>query len=337
MTEYMVRKLDGFLPHSNELTFLKVPSRRGSRGNVVFLAFDVGQQEPSFVVKIARDGRASNDLVREARILVTLEKIGRNCEEVRDTVPRLVHFDPNEGFLVETCLNGKKLRGEYDNITDLCVPKVQHLLNNVSLWLDEFHQSSSDITDVLQETAGTRAQMSLVRAIYEEKFEEIERSEYLCSLFEQNLSEIPDPSVVCHGDFNPYNILIADRRVSGVYDWEDWLLGHPLLDRFHCVTVMIGHLPYKDIQQFPDRVARFLRSDSIHSGPRRVVNRFVTDPAEKWGYNIDYVNHYYAVYLFEMMEKEIKRADSAAMLMWRKLLVHYLKRLERNQPGLILG
>jgi aminoglycoside phosphotransferase (APT) family kinase protein len=337
MNSWLLQKLDGVLPDLEELTFLKVPSRPGNRGNVVFLVFTAHQQGPRFVVKLARDGRASNSLDREVCILRALAQVTLNSRGLCDTIPRVVYYDVDEGVLVETSLAGRKLRGEFGSIAELDSPGFQLLLDDVSSWLDEFHQVGLAIGDTLQDSPDVRYETSLLQAIYGREFEELERLEYLASLLEKTLDVARVPSLVCHGDFNPYNILVSNHRVGGVYDWEDWVLADPLLDRFHFVTVTIGHLPYRDIHQFPDRVAQFLLSGGLCAPVGDLVERFLARPVSGWGYDVDYINHYYAVYLYRMMKKEIRRADSDSMLAWRKLLILYLRRLERNQPGLLSG
>ncbi len=38
------------------------------------------------------------------------------------------------------------------------------------------------------------------------------------------------PTVICHGDFGPQNVLVAGATVSGLLDLEDARIGDPLLD-----------------------------------------------------------------------------------------------------------
>lgn len=40
----------------------------------------------------------------------------------------------------------------------------------------------------------------------------------------------PEPRAVCHGDFHPYNILIADDGVTGVLDWPHAIVADPAFD-----------------------------------------------------------------------------------------------------------
>jgi aminoglycoside phosphotransferase (APT) family kinase protein len=40
----------------------------------------------------------------------------------------------------------------------------------------------------------------------------------------------PEPRAVCHGDFHPYNILMAGGRVTGVLDWPNALVADPAFD-----------------------------------------------------------------------------------------------------------
>jgi aminoglycoside phosphotransferase (APT) family kinase protein len=38
------------------------------------------------------------------------------------------------------------------------------------------------------------------------------------------------PAVICHGDFHPFNILVADERIAGVVDWSGVIIADPALD-----------------------------------------------------------------------------------------------------------
>jgi aminoglycoside phosphotransferase (APT) family kinase protein len=45
-----------------------------------------------------------------------------------------------------------------------------------------------------------------------------------------NLPAPAQPEVICHGDFHPLNIMVADGRLSGVIDWANVVLGEPTYD-----------------------------------------------------------------------------------------------------------
>ncbi len=51
------------------------------------------------------------------------------------------------------------------------------------------------------------------------------------------------PTVVCHGDFGPQNVLVLDGRVSGLLDLEDARLGDPLLDAAWWAWLVRAHTP----------------------------------------------------------------------------------------------
>jgi aminoglycoside phosphotransferase (APT) family kinase protein len=48
----------------------------------------------------------------------------------------------------------------------------------------------------------------------------------------------PGPRVVCHGDFHPLNLMIADGRVSGLLDWSHVLLADPEYDIAYCAQLL---------------------------------------------------------------------------------------------------
>jgi len=40
----------------------------------------------------------------------------------------------------------------------------------------------------------------------------------------------PEPRAICHGDFHPYNILMAGNQVTGVLDWPHTIVADPAFD-----------------------------------------------------------------------------------------------------------
>jgi prepilin-type processing-associated H-X9-DG protein len=40
----------------------------------------------------------------------------------------------------------------------------------------------------------------------------------------------PEPRAICHGDFHPYNIVMADGHVAGVLDWPHAIVADPAFD-----------------------------------------------------------------------------------------------------------
>jgi aminoglycoside phosphotransferase (APT) family kinase protein len=48
----------------------------------------------------------------------------------------------------------------------------------------------------------------------------------------------PAPRAVCHGDFHPYNILMADGRPTGVLDWPHAIVTDPAFDVATTLTIL---------------------------------------------------------------------------------------------------
>jgi aminoglycoside phosphotransferase (APT) family kinase protein len=56
---------------------------------------------------------------------------------------------------------------------------------------------------------------------------------------------LPEPRAVCHGDFHPFNILMADGGVTGVLDWPHAIVADPAFDV--ATTLIILRLVPMDI------------------------------------------------------------------------------------------
>jgi aminoglycoside phosphotransferase (APT) family kinase protein len=76
----------------------------------------------------------------------------------------------------------------------------------------------------------------------------------------RNASEETQPSVICHGDFHPLNILIGNGQVSGVIDWPWVRIAPPEYDVGATIAI---------ITQGPVDVPGFLR------GAGNVVRRWI--------------------------------------------------------------
>ena len=70
----------------------------------------------------------------------------------------------------------------------------------------------------------------------------------------------PGPPVICHGDFHPRNLLVADGRLSGVVDWPNTLVAEAELDVAATLNIL-RHVPL-DLASLPSGIrtlARFAR------------------------------------------------------------------------------
>jgi aminoglycoside phosphotransferase (APT) family kinase protein len=62
----------------------------------------------------------------------------------------------------------------------------------------------------------------------------------------------PEPRAVCHGDFHPYNILMADGGVTGVLDWPHAIVADPAFDV--ATTLVILKLVPMKVAALPARL-----------------------------------------------------------------------------------
>jgi uncharacterized protein (TIGR02172 family) len=74
----------------------------------------------------------------------------------------------------------------------------------------------------------------------------------------QRLEQLPDDTVICHGDFHPENIILNDKRAV-VIDWVDATAGHPLADVTRTALILDSIEPTTG-NRFLSAFARLARS-----------------------------------------------------------------------------
>jgi aminoglycoside phosphotransferase (APT) family kinase protein len=67
----------------------------------------------------------------------------------------------------------------------------------------------------------------------------------------------PGPPVICHGDFHPRNLLVADGRLTGVVDWPNALVADAEFDV--AATLNILRFVPVDLMAMPKVVSLFVR------------------------------------------------------------------------------
>lgn len=78
---------------------------------------------------------------------------------------------------------------------------------------------------------------------------------------QENRSPEPERLSICHGDFHALNILVKDRKVSGVLDWSGFLIADPILDVAYTVlltTIAAKHL--MPINNWQELIAAYLEA-----------------------------------------------------------------------------
>lgn len=69
----------------------------------------------------------------------------------------------------------------------------------------------------------------------------------------ENRPDEKEHLVICHGDFHYLNILITDKKVSGIIDWSSFLIADPVLDIANTIviiTMVSKHLLPSAIKSF---------------------------------------------------------------------------------------
>ena len=110
------------------------------------------------------------------------------------------------------------------------------------------------------------------------------------------------PMTYIHGDFNPHNILIDNKKLR-IFDWEDSSVNLPFIDVFHFFTVSSFSVAFD-------------RSDRKLSMEERYRRHFLNEIAKilsqiQHGYKFSNLNDFfvpsYIFYLTHMAVTEIKR------------------------------
>jgi len=208
------RPLHDFVEESG-LTSLMLGSSKDPNAKVTILLVSERSGHPVFAVKIATTDAAAIAVEAEARLLLTLQR----TTGLTGTLPQVVELVEHRGrsALVMTALPGTPMLGTYF--------RARHTASRLTVscdftaadgWLRMFHRETRQGKAPLELDGGMTARLRSRFVADPMLGEDIGRLDDILARLRQ---DVVSRSAV-HGDFWFGNLLIADRGISGVVDWE---------------------------------------------------------------------------------------------------------------------
>jgi hypothetical protein len=214
LEEYLRERWDilGWKPRPPaEFAFL-VQSRR----RVIVFVLDKDERELGLVAKLSRDPSSARRTHQEAKILQVLGEI--LPDGLKQTVPRVIHLEEFCGRLLgfEGPLSGRPMPLL---VRDGAIPQYADPFYAVYRWLMDFQ--SHGITGNLC-LAPLTLQARLIQPVQSSLEAAGMDHPVLQKSVDQahSLEGLTLPTLFCHGDLHPSNVLLSGGRVSGVVDWE---------------------------------------------------------------------------------------------------------------------
>lgn len=193
-----------------------------------------------FVIKVPRDPKFNDFVVKEGENLINLQTDLNNKSSILKSIPQFVrstYFGSSQAMIISG-IEGQ-LMARWINKKN-----YQNGLTKAANWLAEFHtltkrsssfQINSDTIDLI---FGKVPDLSWYENFDGPRIRALkERYEFLQNSIKQQLLKIDDlriPLSMVHGDFNLNNILITNNNICGVIDWgESNQQALPFEDLFH--------------------------------------------------------------------------------------------------------
>jgi aminoglycoside phosphotransferase (APT) family kinase protein len=192
----------------------------------IFVVFQAGQDNPSFVIKMARTPESNDRLVNEQEALSALQ------QESLDGIvgaprPIFTGVSSDLRFLCETAVRGTPLRSRTTGLIDL--PRVHVVVDRLTeLGAASAKPSMAPPADVAED----------LRALFDRFVEFYRPSRRTSAFLERQIDRIRVaeglPLVFQHGDAGTWNVLVTEEGGVGLLDWEAANPhGIPLWDLFY--------------------------------------------------------------------------------------------------------
>lgn len=172
-------------------------------------------------VKVFKEDYPKTDVLYEALINARIEDTGLNIPKIQE----VSKIDGNWAISME-CIEGKTL---YDLIKDDPENKETYINKMVDIQL-EVHSKKVPLLNKLKDKLKT--QIKSIKSIDDTK-----RYDLLT-----RLESMPKHTKLCHGDFNPKNILIKDDKIF-IIDWIDATQGNASADVANTYLLLCLELP----------------------------------------------------------------------------------------------
>lgn len=226
-------------PAGNQPTVaVHVGGARSNQKAVVFLG-DTSRPAPEFVTKVPLAPDAAEGILREARVLRFL----REHESIARGVPRILHEDPVSGIASQEFVRGRMPGYELG-------PKHLDLLCGLAE-----HRECVSLSSRVEQMVSSFSD----HLVYQIR-ESTQASEFL-----RQMSELPSiPSVVTHGDFNPWNLLYRPDGSLAALDWEYGdTRGLPTVDLVQLLVTIAHRARRQDVPGCHAAVGHALNSASM--------------------------------------------------------------------------
>jgi hypothetical protein len=315
----MIVELVGKNVLDDRVDILKVPSRDSL---VVFL-FSGKRRKPVLLLKSPKDPTNGKLIAREARNLEQIGKYLDDCE-FRDRIPRLFVFDGKS--IVTNVIDGIILSQQLATTVRNVLSKKNVLMLSIVEWLINYHKKTFLRTVSVDEYVKdylipikNEKQARFTPAL-EEVWESAVRRL-------RRIRNVVVPISLCHGDFNPYNILVYGEEISGVIDWTDLHENIPLIDFYNFITMIICSLPHRDYSEIIDRFKAFYGHDNFNR-ERGIYFRLLQDFNASLNIPAELNENIYQIHLILMALKWEK--DTIPHARWEDIARFYLSEILKD-------
>jgi aminoglycoside phosphotransferase len=245
-----------------------IGASKDPNAKITVLMLAAGDTRPTVAVKAPTTAVAEAAVVAEIALLRALhERI--EDDQLLATIPRVVELIDFRGAaaMATTALAGTPMTTLYHRWRHLSRPaSVTTDFHAVGAWLAWFQQATIGPVQALEMDGGT------VRRLHDRFREEADigaLSDRLRRIHDR-LRRSSAPRTAVHGDLWYGNVLVRDRTISGVVDWE--------------AGASVGE-PLRDLVRFPLIYALYL---DRHTRPGRPVAGHPGLRAGSWGTGIEY-------------------------------------------------
>lgn len=163
----------------------------------------------------------------------------------RQTVMKVFHSGYKKADVLNEALNQARIED-----TDIAIPKIISVAKLDEKWVitSEFikgktlsqlmQENPEEMEKYLEAFVDTQIHMHdqeppLLNKLNDKLDREIEKSELNATTryeLRMRLETLPGPSCICHGDFNPSNIIVTDKNEYYILDWSHVSTGNKLAD-----------------------------------------------------------------------------------------------------------
>jgi aminoglycoside phosphotransferase (APT) family kinase protein len=286
------RKL-GLKGEPAKISFVKMGGRQDRFSSVPFACFLDDGDRPAFYIKFPRDPASYRQLKAEFENLRAIRDKAKS-KTIRDSVPVPIWYNKNPIFTVQSAVSGRPM------LSEMTKKNFLRLAAAALSWLSEFH-GETEICRVLYREYAREKIRGMIREIG--TCSKSAAQVFSRALATERVSKaIEMPLAYIHGDFNPHNIMISGEKL-GVFDWEESLVGLPLIDIFHLLTVSSFSV------EFSWRDRRLSEEERYREHFLENIETIVSLIRNNYGLALDEETfaHAYVFYLAHMAVNEIKR------------------------------